>query len=815
VTSPGPYLRAGDRRTGCQDLHSPVWTRLLALCAREGKGPAEILLHGPMGVGKTVLLRRFYWELFNQQDAETPLFPSIPPVPFRPAVWARRFLMEAACQWIAFDRRDEEMARSVLPSLPEIIDLCYDARLHPLAEALGRLSRFDDLSAEGTYPIEWAFEALAGAAERLERRVTILLDGAEHASWIERGFEHHLTRVIPVIEDNGLVRRIWTSRRAGPADHPFLPPLPGAAEHWEVAPLTSAAAMGFFAQRGREAGLDYVPEVLEGHLALWGGIPRYLSNFVREAAEAPRSLTAPDHFIQCYVADVLEGPTARDLQDALQLAAIGVPYDPALLARTAHTRLQWEGRGGAGAGPLGEDEERLLRRLARAGLAVYEQGRWMPSAVPALADFLHLFIARHHRGENLVRSEIALKRKCLVEAPRRISLKDRERKTRHLAMLMHTFRLQEVPAALFQAHLSGSGVPASAAGSKDSREGKRSAFGVQHPALSTQHSALSEAAGTQAASLAQAVGRREETIRVPYCIGAFAQTAEVSPRRGEPPPMPVVTGWCFDGPECYRSEEILWIAHLCDAGVVTMEEVDEIERVNRRIAREFNVKHVTGWVISDGRFSPDALERMRSLRFHASTWESCEILGEVLMEGFRSHQESVGLSGEEALSRKFGARIVSAGPDTVAEKTVELMLSPQADMELVAAGALEQLAAACGFSDQAVSQMKMAVLEACLNAVERSRNPEKLVRLRYEATPARFVIVVENEGVVFDPQMVEEPALEKKIGEPYKRGWGLLLMRKFMDKVVFEPFESGTRLRMEKRNPAAPSRAEAPAAGKA
>ena len=793
MTSPGPYLRAGDRRTGCQDLHSAVWTRLLALCAREGKGPAEILLHGPMGVGKTVLLRRFYWELFNQQDAETPLFPSIPPVPFRPAVWARRFLMEAAWQWIAFDRRDEEMARSVLRSLPELIDLCYDARLNPLAEALGRLSRFDDLSAEGTYPIEWAFEALGGAAERLERRVTILLDGAEHASWIERGFEHHLARVVPAIEDNGLVRRIWTSRRAGPADHPFLPPLPAAAEHWEVAPLTSAAAMGFLAQRGREAGLDYVPEVLEDHLALWGGIPRYLSNFVRQAAETPRSLTAPDHFIQCYVADVLEGPTARDLQDALHLAEIGSPYDPALLARTAHTRLQWEERGGAGAGPLGEDEERLLRRLARAGLAVYEQGRWMPSAVPALADFLHLFIARHHRGENLVRSEIALKRKRLVEAPRRIGLKDRERKTRHLAMLMHTFRLQEAPAALFQAHLSGPGASVSA------RESK----------------ALREAAGTQAASPAQAVGRREETIRVPYCIGAFAQTAEVSPRRGEPPPMPVVTAWCFDGPKCYRSEEILWIAHLCDAGVITTEELDGIERVNRRIAREFNVKQVTGWVISDGRFSPDALERMRSLRFHASNWESCEILGEMLMEGFRSRQEAGAVRGEEIPSWKSEARIVSAGPDTVAEKTVELMLSPQADMELVAAGALEQLAAACGFSDQAVSQMKMAVLEACLNAVERSRNPEKLVRLRYEATPARFVIVVENEGVVFDPQMVEEPALGKKIGEPYKRGWGLLLMRKFMDKVVFEPFEFGTRLRMEKRNPAAASRAEAPAAGKA
>ena len=97
-----------------------------------------------------------------------------------------------------------------------------------------------------------------------------------------------------------------------------------------------------------------------------------------------------------------------------------------------------------------------------------------------------------------------------------------------------------------------------------------------------------------------------------------------------------------------------------------------------------------------------------------------------------------------------------------ADKKVELLLPPSEDIELVAASALERLADACGYSREVIAQMKMAAQEACLNAVERSANPEKRVRVRFEASEERFAITVENEGVPFDPQQVLKPEVEKK-----------------------------------------------------
>jgi serine/threonine-protein kinase RsbW len=138
------------------------------------------------------------------------------------------------------------------------------------------------------------------------------------------------------------------------------------------------------------------------------------------------------------------------------------------------------------------------------------------------------------------------------------------------------------------------------------------------------------------------------------------------------------------------------------------------------------------------------------------------------------------------------------------EHVIELRLPPKADMELIAANNIEQLGGRCGYPDKAISQIKMATLEACLNAIEHSQNKEKEVRVRLEATAQKFTVLVENEGVVFDPLAVEDPNIEDKLHQSYKRGWGLKLIQKFMDRVVSEPYDRGTRLRMEKVNAAAP-----------
>ncbi|NQU43285.1 ATP-binding protein [bacterium] len=775
------------------DVHATVWSRLSSLVQREGEGPAEILLHGPMGVGKTILLRRLYWDLFHSQDFEVPVFSVVTPGPFRPLPWVRRFLMEAALQWMAFEYRDAEMVRSNLPPLSSLVNGCRDVRLYPLADALENLERLETSASDGVFLVEWAFDALSRAARRTGTRLILLMDGADYAVWSQRGDNHALTRTVPPLGEGDLLRRIWSSRFAPQSAHPYLPPAPSQAEDWALAPLNVSLSLDFFASQARQAGLDYDPQVLGDYITLWGGIPRWLANYVRQASEYPRSLTEPDHFLQPYVADVLEGPTARDLQDALQMAVVDDDFDPSLIARTAFARLaSSDHTPNILATPPSAEEEKALRRLARGGLAIYRQGRWEVPGVPVLEDFLDLYTARHHRGENLVRREVSLKRRRLVETPRRTDAREIGRKRNHLVLMMHAFRGQEVPDSLLH--------------SANRIEGE--------PLFESEGS--SEHAHTQAAGLARAAASATRSAgmgkmtRLPYCIGAFPLEMPSRPPDIEGdslpgratgraasvprlPDIPAVLGWCFQEPECYRSDETLWVAYLCAASVVTTSEIEQTERTNRRLAREFNVQRVRGWIVSDGRYSAEALEEMEKRGFFTSRWSDCEQLGERVL------QRAVKSGSAPKPGRH--ARILQAASDSESEKVIELLLPPKPDMELVAATSLEQLAGACGFDKNAVGQMKMAVLEACLNAAERSRNSEKMIRVRMEGTPALFTIIVENEGETFDPQLVEEPVLADKMGQAYKRGWGLHLMKKFMDRVSFEPFDRGTRLRMEKRNP--------------
>ena len=53
---------------------------------------------------------------------------------------------------------------------------------------------------------------------------------------------------------------------------------------------------------------------------------------------------------------------------------------------------------------------------------------------------------------------------------------------------------------------------------------------------------------------------------------------------------------------------------------------------------------VTGWLITDGEFSPEALERADALQLYVSNWDACEALSEVLMNAFRGRSEAGGVS---------------------------------------------------------------------------------------------------------------------------------------------------------------------------
>lgn len=128
----------------------------------------------------------------------------------------------------------------------------------------------------------------------------------------------------------------------------------------------------------------------------------------------------------------------------------------------------------------------------------------------------------------------------------------------------------------------------------------------------------------------------------------------------------------------------------------------------------------------------------------------------------------------------------------------DLTVPMSADAELVAARATEEIARLIGFVPRAIEQVRMAVIEACLNAFEHSESPDRRVYLNFISYEDRLLVVVRDFGKGFDPLEVRQPDIHEKIGAMDKGGWGLYLIRRLMDEVVFEKVSAGTCLMMTK-----------------
>ena len=134
---------------------------------------------------------------------------------------------------------------------------------------------------------------------------------------------------------------------------------------------------------------------------------------------------------------------------------------------------------------------------------------------------------------------------------------------------------------------------------------------------------------------------------------------------------------------------------------------------------------------------------------------------------------------------------------TLARSRVELRIPGRAEFVAVARLTAAAIASRMEFSYEAIDDIKLAVGEACANAIEHAcpEGEGGEIRLSFSLEREGVVIEIRDAGPGFDPS-----ALEAEWGEgPPERGLGLLLIRSVMDKVevVSQP-NSETRVTMTK-----------------
>ena len=135
-------------------------------------------------------------------------------------------------------------------------------------------------------------------------------------------------------------------------------------------------------------------------------------------------------------------------------------------------------------------------------------------------------------------------------------------------------------------------------------------------------------------------------------------------------------------------------------------------------------------------------------------------------------------------------------------REVRLTLPMVPDKEIAASKTATAMAEFTGMSPDRIDEVRMAVVEACINAFEHSHSPDRKVYMTFEVLgetePEALRITVRDTGVGFAPESVEEPSLEQKLKAQRKRGWGLKIIRGLMDEVEIHSGADGTTVVMIK-----------------
>ena len=131
---------------------------------------------------------------------------------------------------------------------------------------------------------------------------------------------------------------------------------------------------------------------------------------------------------------------------------------------------------------------------------------------------------------------------------------------------------------------------------------------------------------------------------------------------------------------------------------------------------------------------------------------------------------------------------------------VRLVLPRAPRAELLATRAVEDAGQRIAFPRDTLAEVKLAVVEACLNALEYgSGEVEVEVVAHPENTHAWIEVAVVDHGPGFDPAGVAHPVLEDKLRSKRKRGWELELIRRLMDEVEITSHPGLTKVNMIRR----------------
>ena len=131
---------------------------------------------------------------------------------------------------------------------------------------------------------------------------------------------------------------------------------------------------------------------------------------------------------------------------------------------------------------------------------------------------------------------------------------------------------------------------------------------------------------------------------------------------------------------------------------------------------------------------------------------------------------------------------------------VDLIIPMIPEMEVTASKTAGAVAEFMKLDADQVDEIKIALIEACINAFEHSQSQDGRVSINFDVGDRGLTIRITDRGHGFDLTRVQERLEERREEGQRHRGWGLRIMQELMDEVEIDSDERGTTITMVKRS---------------
>ena len=128
---------------------------------------------------------------------------------------------------------------------------------------------------------------------------------------------------------------------------------------------------------------------------------------------------------------------------------------------------------------------------------------------------------------------------------------------------------------------------------------------------------------------------------------------------------------------------------------------------------------------------------------------------------------------------------------------VDLVIPMIPEMELTASKTAEAVGNFMRLDADQIDEIKIALIEACINSFEHSESVNRRVNINFEISSEQLSIQISDEGQGFDLDKVRTEIKDRR-DRNEKRGWGLKIMQELMDEVRVESGDNGTTITMVK-----------------